>query len=488
MGSLKSSLYSGIAYTAIAKYTGLVIGIVVSMILARLISPEDFGIIAIATVFISFFAELTTVGISPAIIQNKTITEEEIKRINSITFYCALILSCIYLLSLPILLSFYDNNAVLKKVLLLLVINVFFSVASIVPNALILKNKLFKFIAIRTLIIQVILGVVSVTCALCGMGIYALVISPIGSSIILFAVNFSKMPVGFLKPSKKALDKIFSFSVFQSLFNFVIIIYRSIDKMVIGKTIGLDALGYYEKSYRLMLLPLDNVSSVISPVLHPILSEYQNNDEVIWNSYIKIIRSLAEFAFILSFALFFLAEPIIMLMYGPNWQPAVPVFKVLALSAGIQIIQSPVGPVLQSINKVKGLFYGSLCMLLFIVLALSVSLIVKDIYYVAIAMVIAFYLGFFVYQFFAAHFFNKRFFDIIRAIIPFFAFSIPFFVICYTISLFIVIKSVWLSLLVYSLITIIYVITLILCGKMPNTKELLLSLWFKMKQRHLSKI
>lgn len=484
MGSLKSSLYSGIAYTALAKYAGLVIGIIVSMILARLISPEDFGIIAIATVFISFFAELTTVGISPAIIQNKTITKGEIKRINSITFYCASFLSGIYLISLPIVLSLYDNNAVLKRVLLLLVINVFFSVASIVPNALILKNKLFKFIAIRTLIIQVILGVISVICALCGMGVYALVINPIGSSVILFMVNFSKMPVGFLKPSKTALNKIFSFSVFQSLFNFIIIIYRSIDKMVIGKAVGLDALGYYEKSYRLMLLPLDNVSSVISPVLHPILSEYQNNNEVIWDSYLKIIRTLAEFAFILSFALFFLAEPIILIMYGSNWQPAVPVFKVLALSAGIQIIQSPVGPVLQSINKVKGLFYGSLYMLLFIVLALSVSLLVKDICYIAIAMVIAFYLGFFVYQFFAAHYFNKSSLDIIKTIFPFFGYSIPYFVICYLFSLCIEIKSVWLSLLMYSLITVFYVFILILLGKMPNTKELLLSLWIKMKQRN----
>lgn len=483
MGSIKSNLYSGIAYTAIAKYTGLFIGIIVSMILARLISPEDFGIIAIATVFISFFSELTTVGISPAIIQNKTISNEDIKRINSITFYCAFVLSCIYLASIPIILHFYDNNSVLKKVLLLLVINVFFSVASIVPNALILKNKLFKFIAIRTLIIQIVLGVASIACALYGLGVYALLISPLGSSIILFVINFSKMPVGFLRPTKFALNKILSFSVFQSLFNLVNIIYRSIDKMVIGKSVGLESLGYYEKSYRLMLLPLDNVASVISPVLHPILSEYQNDNNVIWESYLKIVRSLAEFSFILSFALFFMAEPIILIMYGPDWQPAVPVFKILALSAGIQIIQSPIGPILQSINKVKGLFFGSVCMLFFIVVALSISVLFRDVFYIAIAMVIAFYLGFFVYKLLVAHYFGKSVFVILQALMPFLICSLPYFVICSVFSHLIKIDSVWLSLFCYLVFTLLYVLFLMRIGKMPNTKDLILSMIRKIKNR-----
>ena len=87
--------------------------------------------------------------------------------------------------------------------------------------------------------------------------------------------------------------------------------YRNIDKLLIGKYMGAANLGYYEKSYRLMMLPLENVSSVISPVLHPLLSEYQNDKDYLWEAYKKIIAFMSEFCFIVSVALFFLARFIV---------------------------------------------------------------------------------------------------------------------------------------------------------------------------------
>ena len=154
MGDLKRSFFSGVLYTGIAKYSGIIISIVVTAILARLISVEDFGIVAIATILVNFFSTLTTVGISPAIVQNKTITDDELKSINSFSFVIAIVVCLLYTLLIPLILSYYDNNEKLQPVLYLLVINIFFSIAAVVPNAMILKDKLFKFIAQRTLFIQ----------------------------------------------------------------------------------------------------------------------------------------------------------------------------------------------------------------------------------------------------------------------------------------------------------------------------------------------
>ena len=80
-GNLKSQLFSGVFYTALAKYSGVVISLVVAGVLARLLSPDDFGIVAIATVIIAFFNLFTDMGVSPAIVQHKTLTREELSDI-----------------------------------------------------------------------------------------------------------------------------------------------------------------------------------------------------------------------------------------------------------------------------------------------------------------------------------------------------------------------------------------------------------------------
>ena len=96
---IKSQLISGVLYTAIAKYSGLIISLIVTAILARLLTPDDFGIVAIATVFINFFELFTTIGFSSAIIQNKDLTEKDLSNIYSFTIWMGFVLSLLFFLS-----------------------------------------------------------------------------------------------------------------------------------------------------------------------------------------------------------------------------------------------------------------------------------------------------------------------------------------------------------------------------------------------------
>ena len=178
MASIRKEFFSGVFYTAIAKYSGIIISIVVTAILARIISPESFGVVAIATIFINFFSTLTTVGISPAIVQNKSIDDHEIKSINAFTFLLAAIITLLYIVAIPIVVNFYDSSD-LKWIMLLLSFNVFFSIAATVPNALLLKDKDFKFISIRTFADQLFLGDIFVIAELSGFGIYVLLINTV---------------------------------------------------------------------------------------------------------------------------------------------------------------------------------------------------------------------------------------------------------------------------------------------------------------------
>lgn len=153
-----------------------------------------------------------------------------------------------------------------------------FSAVSIVPNTLFYKNKNFKFIAYRTFFIQFSVGILSIIAALLGAGLYTLTIQPILSSALILGVSLKKYPqkiqwtVGI-----ESVKKIWNYSIYQFLFNVVNYFTRNLDKLLIGKYMGMTPLGYYEKSYRLMMLPLQNITYVITPVMHPILSDYQND-------------------------------------------------------------------------------------------------------------------------------------------------------------------------------------------------------------------
>ena len=326
--NLKQQLFSGVFYTALAKYSGIVISLVVAGVLARLLSPDDFGIVAIATVIIAFFGIFTDMGISPAIIQNKTLTEHELSDIFSFTLWMGIALSIL-----------------------------FFASANIVPNALFYKNKEFKFIALRSFGIQVASGAAAIIAAQSGAGLYALIISPILSSMLIFGISIKRYPQHFpLIPRLGAIRKIFSYSAYQFLFNVINYFSRNLDKLLIGKYMGMSQLGYYEKSYRLMMLPLQNITQVITPVMHPIFSDFQNDLQRLGAAYERILRLLAFIGIPLSVFLFFTAEEVTLVIFGNQWLPSVPIFRILALSVGVQIILSSSGSIFQAAGDTRSLF------------------------------------------------------------------------------------------------------------------------------------
>lgn len=140
MSSTKKELLSGVFYTAIAKYSGIIISLVIAGILARLIEPEDFGVVAIATVIISFFGIFSDLGIAPAIIQNKELSENDLSNIFSFTLWLGIGISMIFFLCSWPISHFYQSDTLLS-ICQLLSLNLFFASANIVPNALLFKGK-----------------------------------------------------------------------------------------------------------------------------------------------------------------------------------------------------------------------------------------------------------------------------------------------------------------------------------------------------------
>ena len=358
MDNTSKSIISGTIYTALGKYSSIVIQLIVTAILARFIAPEDFGVMAVCSVFINLFYLLGDLGVGPAIIQRKDITKCDLNEYFTFSFYFGLTLAVIFLLLAPVISHFYDNE-LLIKVLSILSLQIFFATFNMVPGALLMKNKEFKFVAIRTIVIQFSLGVISCIAAIRGAGIYALLINPIIGSSSIFLLNYFHLErLHFTKKvHRSSLNKIFNYSVFQFLFCLQNYIYRNIDKLIIGKYLTMEQLGYYEKSYRLMLMPVQNISSVVTPVLQPVLSNYQDNVNTQKLYFTKITKLLAVIGFPISVFLFFCAREIILIVFGNQWVEAIMPFKILALSVAPQMLGSVLGSIYLSTNNVKPQLY-----------------------------------------------------------------------------------------------------------------------------------
>lgn len=401
MSSVKKDLFTGVFWSAVEKYSGLVVSTIVSMVLARLLMPEEFGTIAIAMVIISFIALLCNMGIGPAIIQRKDLDHHELDTI--FTFSC-LVGTCFALIMIGISwpVSKYYGIDTLRPICQILSINVFFSAANMVPNALMARNKRFKQIAQRTLILQIVSGIIAIIFALKGFGVYSLLVSPLLTSTGIFIYNRRYYRVSLtVKFSLTPIKKIFSYSSYQFLFQFVNYWAVNIDKLLTGKLLSISQLGYYQKSYQLIQLPLNNVSSVINPVLQPTLSDLQNDKISLFEKYAKIVRFIAIIACPLSAMLVFCGKEIIQIFYGPNWDNSIPSFQILAFSLPFKMVLASTGSFFQSSNETKRLFIVGLIGAIATISAVVVgSLLGRTIEYVALGLTIASVINFMVTYFF----------------------------------------------------------------------------------------
>lgn len=367
MNTILKSLGSGVLYTALARYSGVIISIVIGAILARLLTPEEFGIVALVSVFTTFFNLLSNFGLGPAVVQSQKLNNEDIKSIFSFSIILGFTLSGIFFLAAPLIANFYDKPELIV-VSRYLSIAVLFNSWLIIPKALFQKALKFKALGIINVFIQFVCGIIAIIMAYSGYSYYALVTQSILVGVLSLIIFYSLKPIHITWHIKfNSIKKILRFSVFQFSFNFINYFSRNLDNILIGKFLGTAPLGFYEKSYRLMTLPVQNLTHIITPVLMPVLSKHQNDKDVIFNTYLKVVKLLATIGFPLSIFLFYAAPEIITIIFGTQWEQSVPVFKILALSVGIQMILSSSGSIFQAVNRTDLLFYSGSLSALFMV-------------------------------------------------------------------------------------------------------------------------
>lgn len=349
----------GVMWTAVARYSSLIVQIAVSMVLARLLEPSEFGFITMASVFLAFFNMLASMGIGPAIIQRTDFVREDHDNVFSFSIVVGIILSVIFFCSSWAIGGFYHDASVVP-VCQVMSLCILIATSNMVPSALMAGHKRFKECAIISFIGATVTGIISVIAAWNGWGVYSLLITPIFGGLISLICNLYFYPLSFkFHFSLAPLKSIFSYSLYQFLFEFINYFSKNLDKFLIGKLMSPVQLGYYDKSYRLMQLPLQNLTSVVSPVIQPVLVTIKDDKKDIANKFIKIAQLMAIIGFPLIVILWFCGREIIMVMFGAKWEPAVLSFKILAICVPFNLISSPAGGFFQVSDATKQFFWVS---------------------------------------------------------------------------------------------------------------------------------
>lgn len=356
---ITQEIKSGATYTFFFKYLGVFIQIFTTSIMARLLTPEEFGIYVAIFVIIYFFQLLSDSGIAASIIQRKDLNNSEIFTLFILSFFIGIIISISFATLSPLISMFY-KNPIYNKITPLLSIALFFYTVHLIPWALLYRRKKFKVIGLIQTVVQIIPAILAIILAYNNFSYYSLIYQSIFQSFLKFILVLYFSPINKSKIDLSIVKKIFRYSLFKSLYDLINYISRNLDNIFIGKFLGMIQLGFYDKAYKLMMLPIGSLADVVSQVLHPVLAKHQTDFQLLNKVYLKLIKYFSLIGISLSIYLFFSAKEIIFIVFGKQWINSVIPFQYLALAVWIQMILSPSQPILLSMGKSHYLFiWGS---------------------------------------------------------------------------------------------------------------------------------
>lgn len=358
--SIRGEIKSGVFYNLISRYAGVTSQIFTTAVLARLLSPEDFGVAVAISTIAGFFILLSDSGFAVAIIQRKDLNNIDLYSLFIITILIGIFLGTIFWLSGPLISKFYDNNEY-DKIAGYLSISLFFNSLCTVPSAILFRDKRFRAISLANLSVQISAALFAIFLAIKGFSYYSLIFQSVFQAFLKFLIQFILAPVKFYRQvSFKVVYKIFNYSIYKSLTDIFQYFAGNLDNILIGKYLGVIPLGYYDKAYKLMMLPVNNLATIVTPVLHPVLSNYQHDNETIYKVSKKITKLFGIFGIPASIFLFFSAKEIIEIFFGNQWLNSIVPFKFLALAVWIQMILSGSTSIFLSVNKSNYLFMTSI--------------------------------------------------------------------------------------------------------------------------------
>ena len=354
--NLKEVATTSVFWNGLQRYAQLGISFISSIILARLLTPYDYGCIGMLEIFITISTIMIDGGFGSALLQKKRPTQEDYSTI----FYWNLAMSTFMYAALffsaPYIAKFY-KIPLLSSVLRVQGIVLFINAFKMVQSNILRKNFRFKPMAIVVTASSLISIVVTIIMAYLGYGVWSLVAQNLLISflpMIAFGIITRWKPL--LLFSKKSFKELFSFGGFMFLTDIINTLSDNIQGLLIGRVYNPATMGYYTKAKSTEGLASNGISQVVSTVTYQLYSEVQDDLKTLINFLKRITTSIAYVAFPLILSLMILAKPLFIILYSERWLPSVPYFQILALAGFAVCLQSVNLQAIAAIGKSKAMF------------------------------------------------------------------------------------------------------------------------------------
>jgi len=348
--NLKQKTVHGVVWSSIERFSVQGVQFVLQIVMARILSPEDYGVIGMLSIFIAISQSLIDSGFSNALIQKKNRTEIDFATVFYFNIVVGIVLYLVLFFTSPIIASFY-NTPILIGVTRIVALNLLFNSLTVVQRAKLTINIDFKTQAKASFTAVVISGVIGIILAYKGFGVWSLAVQSAlnyGLNMLLLWVIVKWHPLRIF--SKESFRGLFSYGSKLLASGLLDTTYKNIYTIVIGKIFSAGDLGYYTRADQFCQFPSSNLTGILQRVTFPILSEIQDDDERLRNVYHIYLRVSAFVIFPLMLGLAVVARPLILLLLTEKWEGIIPLLQILCFSE----MWYPIHAINLNVLQVKG--------------------------------------------------------------------------------------------------------------------------------------
>jgi len=349
--SLKKKVVQGGLWVFSLRITNKGLGVIRTIILARLLSPSDFGILGIALLAASTLETFSQTGFQAALIQKKDHIESYLDTAWVVSAVRGLLLFLILLFSAPLVAAFFNSpqaTMVIKVIAVSTLLSGFRNIGIIFFQKDLEFNKQFIYELSATLVDLTI----AIILAFILRNVWALVWGGLAANFVRLCMSYILHPYRpHVRFDKGVFMQLFGFGKWVLCSTILVFLVTQGDDIFVGRMLGVTALGLYQMAYLISNLPATEISHVISQVTFPAYSKLQNSLQEIRNAYLNVLQLVAFVSAPLSAGLFILSEPLVGTILGNKWIGCVPIVQVLAIAGLVRSLQATTGAIFLAVNR-----------------------------------------------------------------------------------------------------------------------------------------
>ncbi|MFC1884323.1 lipopolysaccharide biosynthesis protein [Thermodesulfobacteriota bacterium] len=372
MDNLRQKVISGLRWTAGLRFASQLITWAMTIIVIRLLDPEDYGLMAMAVLFLGFLTIFSEILDIP-IIQRKDITDDELKQVFGINLLFNLSLFLVAILGASLIAKIFNESRVTYIIQVQSLQLILLALASI-PRAMLRREMKFSVLSVSDFVSSIVGGLVTLTLAYNKFGVWSLVWGTLSLNMCKTVLLWGMSRTIILPKIKfDKIRDIIHFSRYTALINIIWYVFYRADVFVVGKVLGKEILGIYSVAMQIASLPMEKISGILNQVALPAYSSIQNKPDQIASHFLKTIRIMARLSFPVIWGISSISPELVSTVLGQKWIMATVPLQILCLIIPFRMIHNLIASAILGIGKPEIALYNNLTALIIMTVGIIIG-------------------------------------------------------------------------------------------------------------------